>query len=192
MPPTTQGNASRSIHEETRGIAARTRRTVCGVTPLLKRVIVYYCTSKRVRHLARAGVELHFVEAAEPGEEDSPHKQLPAALNRLPTSGHMIVRRLSYVASALGLLLLGVQAAPIFRPLLIRIQPVRQGCVPQLPLGQVFGPRFRIGPQFGVAGVHLLEEELAAVGVEPLCPARPSLSGRSVRPVPSEPVAMPR
>ena len=39
--PPSQGDASRALHEETRGVVAKTRRTVRGVTPPLKRVIDY-------------------------------------------------------------------------------------------------------------------------------------------------------
>src|SRR6185437_7276153 len=40
--------------------------------------------------------------------------------------------------------------------------------VPQLALGLVLRPGFRVSLEFGIAGVHLLEEQLAAVSVQGL------------------------
>ena len=58
--------------------------------------------------------------------------------------------------------------------MLAGVQAVHQGGVPLFPLSQVFGPRFGIGPQLGITGVQLLEEDLTAIGVQDRLQTRPT------------------
>src|SRR5262249_44274192 len=55
------------------------------------------------------------------------------------------------------------QQVPVLPPAFRRVEPVHERARHRAPLSFDFGPRLGVRPQGGVAGVHGLEEHLAAV-----------------------------